>query len=174
MKLPRTTRTIGAAGLATLALVMSGAAIAQSTPPPGGPPHQGGMVGAKTTMPSRHATQFVRIYDTNGNGTVSMDEIKAEQKRILAAADIDSNGSLSVDEFRRRGRLIQSLGTTTLFDMLDTNGDRAITADELAAPSARWFVRYDADGSGAMSAEELPQRHGRGRGGSRGPHGPRR
>lgn len=142
-----TTTSIAAACLAVLTLALAGPAIAQSGPP-----------GDAAAGVSRHAMQFVRIYDTDGNGTVSMAEIEAEQKRILGAADVDGSGALSVEEFRRRGRLIQSLGTTTLFDMLDTNADRAITADELAAPSARWFGRYDANGDGAMSAEELPQR----------------
>ncbi len=159
----RTARTIGAAWLAGVTLIAAGAAFAQSGTAGGGTQAE------RADMPPRHASHFVRIYDTDGNGTVSMDEIRAEQKRILGAVDVDGNGALSVEEFRRRGRLIQSLRTTTLFDMLDTDGDRKITADELAAPSARWFARYDVNGDGAMAAEELPRRRWHRRGGGRGP-----
>ena len=106
----------------------------------------------------RRAARFLRIFDTDGNGSVSLAEIQAEQKRIAGAADVDGDGVLSVDEFRRRGRLIRSLGATSLFDMLDTDGDWKVTSVEIAAPSARWFKRYDANGDGAIAADELPQR----------------
>ena len=148
----RTARTIGTACLTAVTLLAAGAAFAQ--------PEAAGWGG-----------HFVRIHDTDGNGTVSMDEVKAEQRRILGAADVDGNGVLSVAEFRRRGRLIHRLGTATLFDMLDTDGDRNITAEELAAPAARWFARYDANGDGAMAAEELPRHRWHRRSGK---HGPRR
>ncbi len=161
----RTARPVGAACLAALTLILAGAALAQSGPPAGETRGEG------ANRPSRHAMHFVRIYDTDGNGTVSMDEIRAEQKRVVGMADVDGDGALSVEEFRRRGRLIQSLGTTTLFDMLDADGDRKITATELAAPSARWFARYDGNGDGAMAAGELPRRGWRRRGGR---HGHRR
>ena len=85
-------------------------------------------------------------------------EIQAEQKRIAGAADVDGDGVLSVEEFLRRGRLIRSLGATSLFDMLDTDGDRKVSPPEIAAPSARWFNRYDANGDGAIAADELPRR----------------
>ena len=148
----QTAKTIGVACLAAVTLLAAGATFAQTG--------AGGWGG-----------HFVRIHDTDGNGTVSMDEVKGEQKRMLGAVDLDGNGALSVEEFRRRGRLIHRLGTTTLFDMLDTDGNREITAEELAAPAARWFARYDANGDGAMAAEEVPWRHRHRRGGR---HGPRR
>ena len=104
--------------------------------------------------------RFMMLLDTNGDNKVTLDEIGAEQRRLIGAADVDGNGSLSVDEFRRRGRLFQRLGTTTLFDLLDVNGDQKLTAAEVSAPSRRWFTRYDADNDGSMVAEELPVRHG--------------
>ncbi len=101
------------------------------------------------------AERMVELLDTDGNGTVSIEEIFAEHARLFAAADIDGDGVLSVDEFRRRGRLFQSLGTATLFDMLDANGDRTLSADEINRPSQRWFSRYDTDGDGAMAPDEF-------------------
>lgn len=163
------TRTLGSAALAALLALGANTALAQSSGGDAGQEASRAGADGKPAM-NRRATRFIRIFDTDGNGTVSLAEIGAEQKRLVAAADLDGDGMLSVDEFRRRGRLIRSVGATSLFDMLDTDGDRKVTAAEIAAPSARWFERYDADGDGAIAAGELPQprwhrgwRHGPGR-----------
>jgi len=103
------------------------------------------------------AARFVELLDIDGNGTVSLGEILAEHGRLFAAADLDGDGALSVEEFRRRGRLFQSLGTATLFDMLDSNGDQTLSSEEINQPSRRWFSRYDLDADGAMAAGELSQ-----------------
>ncbi len=49
----------------------------------------------------RRAARFLRILDTDGDGSVSLAEIGAEQQRLVAASDLDGDGALSVDEFRR-------------------------------------------------------------------------
>ena len=147
---------IGAAAIAAAIAFSATAALAQSSPATGG--QEAGRAGEDAgKRMGRRAARFIRIFDTDGNGTVSLAEIAAEQKRVLGAADLDGDGALSVDEFRRRGRLIRSLGASSLFDMLDTNGDRKVTAAEISAPSARWFKRYDADADGAIAGGELPQ-----------------
>ena len=105
--------------------------------------------------------RFIRFLDTDGNGMVDLDEIKAEYSRLIAASDVDGDGQLSADEFRRRGRLFQALSATTLFDLLDADGNQQITADELASPTARWFSRYDANSNGELESGEVPQRRWR-------------
>ena len=104
---------------------------------------------------SRATERFMALLDPDGDGRVAIAEIAAEQGRLFTAVDVDGDGKLSVDEFRRRGRLLQSIGATTLFDMLDTNGDAQLSAAELNAPSQRWVARYDADGDAALNADEV-------------------
>lgn len=135
------------------ALVLSGPAMAQDKK------SGDGMKSGETP----HLSRTFRLLDTNGDGKVSLEEIKAEQARLIGAADLDGDGKLSVDEFRRRGWWFQKLHTSTLFDLMDANGDQTLSADEIANPSARWFKRYDKNADGGVSPDEVPHfKRGRG------------
>lgn len=105
---------------------------------------------------SRRAERFINLLDTDADGSVSKAEIAAEYERLFGAADLDGDGRLSPDEFRRRGRLFQSVGAVTLFDMLDADSDQLLTVDEITAPSARWVTRYDGNGDNALDGDEFP------------------
>lgn len=143
---------------ATLAIsgAMSGQALAQKSPPKG------------EFKQSRQAERLARHFDTNEDGKVTLKEITAYQKRLMGAVDVNGDGTLNDKEFRRGARVFRLFSTTTLFDLLDTNGDRKLSADEITGPTARWFSRYDANANGVMEAGELPERHrGRGRRGGR-------
>ena len=48
-------------------------------------------------------SRTLSLLDTDGDGEISLAEIRAEQALLIAAADLNGDGKLSVDEFRRRG-----------------------------------------------------------------------
>ncbi len=132
---------------------------------PGGTGAMGAMGAGMAQMP-HHSERFMMLYDTDGDGKVTVKEINDDQSRIFTAMDIDNDNSLSTDEMKRRGRSLQSYRTTTLFDLLDVNGDGKLSIAEVQAPTRRWFKRYDANKDGVMDAGEMPGRHAR-RGGYR-------
>ena len=138
-----TTRIPSVATLAAFSLILFGGAN-----PAGADDREG--------RENRRATRFIEMFDTSGDGKVTVKEITADQARLFGAVDVDGDKALSVDEFRRRGRLFRIYATTTLFDLLDANGDRKLTADEISAPSQRWFKRYDGNNDGVMAADEIP------------------
>ena len=139
---------------------LSGPAQAQSASKSAGKSADGAIKSGNGASVSR----TFNLLDTDGDGKISLTEIRAEQARLIAAADLDGDGKLSVDEFRRRGWWFQKLHTTTLFDLMDADGDQVLTADEIANPSARWFKRYDKDTDGGITTGEVPhfKRSGRG------------
>jgi Ca2+-binding EF-hand superfamily protein len=138
--------------LATLAALgislVSGAAIAQET-------------GQKPE------NRFIWFYDANQDSKVSLAEITDEKNRLIAAADVNGDGVISVDEFRRHGRSFMRFRATTLFDLMDINGDGQLTTEEIVNPSARWFARYDVNSDGLLDSTEVPARRFRPGGGPR-------
>ena len=160
---------------ALLSLTLMFFASAVSAQAPGGPgargPQRGGqnmgeqqMRGAQmgARHQSRRAERMTRLYDTDGDGKITIAEINSDQARMFTALDVNGDKSMSVDEIRRRGRSLQIFRTTTLFDLLDTNGDSKLSVAEIQAPSKRWFKRYDKNGNGIMEADEIPEAHRRG------------
>ena len=95
---------------------------------------------------SRQFERMLRLYDTDGDGKISLAEINADQARMFTALDVNGDKSMSVEEIRRRGRALQIFRTTTLFDLLDVDGDGKLSLAEIQGPSRRWFKRYDNPG----------------------------
>jgi hypothetical protein len=172
---PRRASIAAVAVLGAALLSIPSVSFAQA-PGPHGPGMQGGMPGGgpgmhsgagDTPRLSRHAERFMMLYDLNGDGKVSIQEINDDQARMFNAMDVNGDKSMSVDEIRRRGRSLQIFRTTTLFDLLDANGDGKLAIEEIQSPSKRWFKRYDKNGDGVMEASEIPSRRGLRGGGSR-------
>jgi hypothetical protein len=143
-----------ALGVAAAALIAgAGIASAQTAPPSGGP-----AAGAPAPDRARaRGDRFIQFLDTDKDGKVTLKEIDEEIGRVFGAADLKNDGKLTPEEFQRRGQMFMQLRVMTLFDLLDANGDGVLTKQELEAPAARWFKRYDKNNDGFITADELPQ-----------------
>jgi Ca2+-binding EF-hand superfamily protein len=96
---------------------------------------------------------------------------RAEWSAFLAELDEDGDGTLELRHHRHRGPAAEGDETQRVFPG-DADGDGAFETDEAEA----LFARFDANGDGVVSEEELPSgpgpgRHGRFHHGPRGRHG---
>ena len=128
----------------------------------------GGMMGGMGSMGSGMMGGAVdSAFDTDGDGTVSPEEMRAGLAAQLKEYDADGNGVLSIAEF-------ETLNSATIrnlmvdrFQALDEDGDGQITSAEMAAPAVRFekmmAMRARAD-AGADAGGQMPMGQGAGKG----------
>lgn len=122
---------VAALGIAAAALPV----VAQQVQMPFGGMMRGGfaMMGGNTAAHDEHFAAF----DTNGDGTLSAEEIAAGIKAELAKYDTDGNGTLSLEEFTAMQAEMQAEAIRTMtvraFQMHDSDGDGQVTEAEMAA-----------------------------------------
>lgn len=138
----------------------AGAAAARR-PGPGGP-------GQRRMDPARMEERF-RQWDANGDNQLSLDEVPEQAQelveRMLDRLDANGDDLLALDELRAGARAMQArLGggpsdgagppRGPLLAALDADGNGALSAEEIAA-AAEALQRLDTDGDGQVSGEEL-------------------
>ena len=102
--------------------------------------------------------QFEEI-DANSDGKITQEEIDAHAAARFAAADTNGDGSLSADELlarleeQRAERLKRS--ADRMIERRDANNDGVLSADEMTPRnSERLFSRLDANNDGEITKEE--------------------
>jgi Ca2+-binding EF-hand superfamily protein len=115
--------------------------------------------------------------DADNDGRVTRAEVETMLQARFREVDANGDGAVTIEEwqayaareFGRRGgdeRVQQR--RAAMFRGLDQNGDGRITIEEARVPVDAMFRAFDANQDGAVSRDELPGRHGRGPGGTRG------
>lgn len=100
------------------------------------------------------AMMFERV-DANADGTVTRAEADAFIQDQLAAYDADGNGTLSIDEFEGAWNEMTRERMVRGFQRFDRDGDGQISEDELTRPVDRVFARADRNDDDAIEASEL-------------------
>jgi len=171
------------AAVATLALTACGAAedaptTAQSTTSITAPNSAGPGPSEAAPTPGhrgrgRSPQDLVARFDQNGDGQLQVSELPERAKARLGKADADGNGVITVEELGQHKQQRQA----ERFAKSDANGDGKLTESEVGAPRWSRMSVADADGDGAVTAEELQQAHQQGklgpRGSGKGRHGGR-
>jgi Ca2+-binding EF-hand superfamily protein len=106
-----------------------------------------------------------RDIDTDGSGTIDLDELKSAVEKfglelsdeaigsMMSEADSDENGSIDVDEFH--GLMEMHLARTGLVDLVSAKDDSAADGDTLRDKTDAVFRDIDTDGSGSVDFDEL-------------------
>jgi Ca2+-binding EF-hand superfamily protein len=94
-------------------------------------PMSGGMMGGMGPMGGGMTQKF----DTDGDGTVTPDEMRAQLQAKMTEFDSDGDSALSIAEFEALHSAMIRETMVDRFQHLDADGDGAVTAEEMTAPA---------------------------------------
>ena len=87
--------------------------------------------------------------DANGDGKVTIDEMRAGAKQRFDALDTDKNGVLSQAELSKNEH------AKRMIERADANKDGQVTAAESVAAIDGFFKKLDKNSDGTLSGDEL-------------------
>lgn len=119
--------------------------------------------------------------DADGSGEITAEDMTTLRDQRFAEVDTDGDGSVSREEFLAHAQAQAAERAGERFDALDADGDGMLSQDVLSGGRrgdgqmmTRMIDRFDADGSGGVSAEEFETAQAqfmqRGERGGRGDH----
>ena len=116
----------------------------------GGPGMMGNMGGMMDMMARMHGNMMggdmmgagmgggmMQMFDADGDGTTTPDEMRTQLQTKLTEYDSDGDGSLSIAEFEALHSAMIREMMVDRFQHLDADGDGAVTPEEMAAPADR-------------------------------------
>ena len=116
---------------------------------------RGGQFGAQS------GPGMMQMFDTDGDGTTTPEEMRTQLEAKLSEFDSDGDGSLSITEFEALHSAMIREMMVDRFQHLDADGDGAVTPEEMAAPADRMermqMIRSN-------MADDAPVRPGNGQG----------
>lgn len=148
----KTTRLLLASGtLALGAAVFAGASVADGWGRHHGGGHHGG-----------GAMRLFEQFDANQDGRLTQAEIDQVRQSRLAEFDQDGDGSLSLEEYQALWMDAMRERMVDRFQAHDDDGDGMITAEEFGQPFDRMVSRFDQNGDGEVTLDEVRRRGERG------------
>ncbi|MFP6881245.1 MAG: sulfatase-like hydrolase/transferase, partial [Roseibacillus sp.] len=119
------------------------------------PPRGGGQAGdgPRTPWILVHAPEL----DTNKDGTVTMAEVMEEARAVFKGYDVDKDGFLSESEMKEGRSPVRSAlnGFVKQHNLeMDRDGDKKVSAEEMAGQFRGFVERQDQNGDGKLSPDE--------------------
>lgn len=130
----------------------------------------GAPVVAQSQQPGAH---FIENWDVDGNGAVSLDDIKTRRGDVFYTFDADDNGALDAAEYaffddarandmeangghgNGNGMRRAAEGMTLAFN--DTDGNGEVSREEFLAHAVDWMALLDRNGDGHVSTADFGQ-----------------
>lgn len=103
------------------------------------------------------------LFDADGDGTVTRDEILARQNARFTALDADGDGQVTRQEYVDHAMAQIGERAGQRFDRLDVDGDGRLSQDALAAAQRggpdpdRLLARFDSDADGVITQAEFEE-----------------
>lgn len=124
---------------------------------------------AESVQPGGH---FIENWDLDGDGQVSLEDIRTRRGDVFYAFDSDENGVLDGEEYvhfdearandmenspgNGNGMRRASEGMTLEFN--DTDGDGKVSRAEFLAHAGDWMAMLDRDGDGSVTTADFGRR----------------
>jgi Ca2+-binding EF-hand superfamily protein len=107
------------------------------------------------------------MFDTNGDGSITIEELTARRAEMVAGTDANKDGKLCAEELAAQEmKMMQQVAAAHAamkIEMLDVDGDGLLSVEELAVRPmpAMMFERLDADNDSVVTREEADQARAR-------------
>lgn len=107
--------------------------------------------------------EMIAIYDADGDGSITQEEVDKFRADRLAAFDADKNGQLSLDEYERLWLDAMREQMVDQFQAHDGDGDGQVTVEEFAKREAYMVMKRDKNEDGVLNLDDLGRGYGHGR-----------
>lgn len=119
--------------------------------------HHGGKHGGKK---GGKFMERLAMFDADGDGNITQDEIAAHKAARFAAIDANGDGEVSLEEMSAHHEAMQaqkqSERQAKRFAAMDADGNGTLSAEELNTTGpGKAFERLDADSDGVLTADEI-------------------
>ena len=100
-------------------------------------------------------------FDANQDGRLTQAEIDQVRQSRLAEFDQNGDGKLTLEEYQALWMAAMRERMVDRFQSHDDDGDGLVTVEEFAEPFDRVIVRFDRNGDGELTLDEVRRRGGR-------------
>lgn len=126
-------------------------------------------IGSLSAGPGPRGGGMMKHFDADGDGVVSVEEIRARNLERAEAIDANKDGIISIEELEAHRQLMraerQARRQQHWLERLDANKDGVVSVEEFVAAREAMIQRLDRNGNGIIDPEERPRRgrghHGR-------------